>query len=187
MSVKGGIVALNGFGMPETWPHRKYRLSVTRGGAVVETQVIGTQPGKMLIKLPGADGAQYTITIDPPHGNSIQTTVTPKDTSTPLLTLATATPTTPGTNSFTFTKTNLFASDPVYVEIYSLYNNQEIHNATSVSITGKTVAFSADLPGGKFMFRFFYPDHGYADCTDTVSIIISQPTIAPLIASYNGG
>ena len=124
ISVKGGIVALNGFGMPETWPHRKYRLSVTRGSAVVETQVIATQPSKMLIKLPeAADGAQYTITIDPPHGNRIQTTVTAKDSSTPLLTLATAAPTIPGTNSFTFTKTNLFASDPAYVEIYSLYNN----------------------------------------------------------------
>ena len=42
LSTNGGIVTLSGFGMPEQWPHNKYRMTMKINGGVFEGKVLGT-------------------------------------------------------------------------------------------------------------------------------------------------
>jgi hypothetical protein len=76
-------------------------------------------------------------------------------------------------------------SDPAYVEVYSLTNDQQIINVTALTSSSNSVKFSCVLPGGRYGFRFYYVDFGYATCADNVSITINQPSISTLKASYN--
>jgi hypothetical protein len=77
---------------------------------------------------------------------------------------------------------------PNFVEIYSLYNSQEVLNGTITSTTSGTVQVTATLTGGKYGFRFFFASYGLGSCASSLSATISsQPTSPAITASYNGG
>ena len=188
ISTNGGLVNLNGNGLPASWPHSQFRLKIVANGAFVQPVIVGTSPTKMTILLPPAsDGVSYSISLAPPVGGSSSKSVVARTSHTPVLSLSSASLTTPGANSLTFTKTNLQSADPDYVEVYSLYNSNEIYNKTLTGSGASQITVSVDLPGGIFGFRFFYVSYGFATCADNVSITISQPSFPSLLASYNGG
>ena len=120
----------------------------------------------MTFKLPSAsNGVSYSISLTPPVGSSFSKSVVSRTSNTPELSLSSSSLTTPGTNSLTFTKSNLQSVNPDYVEVYSLYNSNELYNITITGSGSSQVQFNVDLPGGIFGFRFFYVNYGYASCS----------------------
>ena len=178
---------LSGTGFPATWPNSAFILTITSNGNLIAPSIFANTPAALTLLLP-ASTAAFKITLTSPVGNTITAWVTPAAAATPVLTLTSATPKTVGPNTLTFSKANLQTAVPTYVEVYSLFNSNELYNVTIPTQTVSTsLQFTVTLPGGIFGFRFFYPSYGYATANDNISVTIPQPTIpASLISSYNG-
>lgn len=178
---------LAGNGLPATWPNTNFVLTIVSGTTVIAPNVFSADPSALTLLLPPSSNS-YTITITPPSGSKIVQTITVSSSNTPNLTLSSASTISAGNSSFTFTKNNLQTATPQYVEIYSLFNANELYNVSiPAQATNTSVVFSSLLPGGLFGFRFFYSSYGYASCSSQLTVTISQPSIPNFVSSYNGG
>lgn len=189
LSTNGGKVTISGRGLPSAWPNSNFVLKIMSNGKFIQPVVLGASSTALTLSLPSISNSFiFAISITPPVGSVLTASVTGLATATPILTLTSASLTTPGSNNFIFTKPNLATVNPSYVEAYSLFGNGQIYNVSipTQTISG-TFTFACVLPGGLFGFRFYYTQYGFATCTDTVTITISQPTIPSLVSSYNGG
>ena len=77
----------------------------------------------MVFSLPSSSsGSFYSISLTPPVGSSLTTSIRRQSRHTPVLSFNASSLNVPGNNSLTFTKTGLLSADPAYVEVYSLFN-----------------------------------------------------------------
>jgi hypothetical protein len=114
LSFNGGRVVLAGSGLPAAWPNTNYALTIKSGNSVVAPNVFSTNPSALTLLLP-ASSSSYTITLISPLGSKITKTVSVSLGNTPNLTLSSTPTVSSGTNSLSFTKSNLLTSIPTFV------------------------------------------------------------------------
>ena len=122
LSLNGGRVVLTGSGLPASWPNSNFALTITSGSTVVAPNVFDASPSGLTLLLP-ASSSDFTISVISPLNGKIALKVAVSSSNTPNLTLSSASSVAAGNNALTFTKNNLQAATPLYVEVYSLFNS----------------------------------------------------------------
>lgn len=187
-STNGGRVVLSGYGLPNGWPNINYALKITQNNNVIQPFIFSATPTAFtLILPPSTSGDVFNISLTFPNKGTLSSIITSATANTPVLAITSLPTVSPGNIQFSFSQSNLKTAVPNFVEVYSLYNSNEVYNGTLGTSASGTVQFNATLTGGKYGFRFFFAAYGWSSCASTVSVTISAPTFTSLVSSYNGG
>lgn len=189
ISTSGARVTISGSGLPNGWPNTLYSLRITHNSAIIQPTIFSATPSAFVVALPSSNsGDVFNVSLTTPTGGTLSSVFTSATANTPVLALTSPSTVASGSVSLTFSQSNLRTVVPNFVEIYSLYNSQEVLNGTITSTTSGTVEVTATLTGGKYGFRFFFASYGLGSCASSLSATISsQPTSPAITASYNGG
>ncbi len=114
LSTNGGRVTFAGTGLPATWPNSNFALTIQSGNTVLETNSFDTNPTALTLLLPPSSNG-YTLTLITPLGDKLVRTVSVSSANTPSISLSSSSTVSSGTNTLTFTKSNLLAAVPQFV------------------------------------------------------------------------
>lgn len=139
----------------------------------------------------GIDGQTYTFTMaSPVTGNTFLKTFTLKKTSTPTMTLTSASSVAAGSISVSLNRTNLATVLPSSITLVSKINPNDVIIVTANSWTNTTtvINFNVVVKSGLYGFVVAYPNYGIASITATLTVTSAALTLAgPVTTSFNGG
>jgi hypothetical protein len=188
ISTNGAKVVISGTGLPNGWPNANYELTIHHNADIVEPVILSATPTAFIVAIPPSTSGDYFIVeFTTPTGSDIYSMFTSVTSYTPVLALTSSASASPGNIQFTFSQSTVMEALPNFVEIYSLYNSNEVYNGTITSSGSGTVKLNATLTGGNYGFRFYFTSFGWSICTSTFSVTITAPTSPSVVTSYNGG
>lgn len=132
-------------------------------------------------------GDVFAVTIKTPNNQVLSSSTTAQNLSTPILALTSSPSISAGSISVNFNQSTLQTSNPIFVEIFSVYNPSEVKNGTVSTPASGIVNVAVSLSGGKYGFRFYFTSYGWSTCSSTISVTIAAPTIPTTVSSYKGG
>lgn len=129
-SLKGCKANITGRGLPASWPHKNFQLKILANSTFIDANVIASTPTFLTLAIPETlYGTTYKITIQSPINGDIGTySFSSKANYTAQIQLSTpASATAPaGSIALNFTQTWPTSGGLKAVEIFSLYNSNEV-------------------------------------------------------------
>lgn len=189
-SIKGGSIWLKGYGLPQTWPSKLFTLIITTGSPAIPIpyQVVSTSSSIMEITVPeGLNNQSYSLSLNNPTNQTVSATFKQTTASTPTLQVLNTLPLASGSKLVRLNRTTLSSVTPASISIYNILNPANSINIPSLSYNGTVIEFTINLNAGKYGFKAWFVDYGWADSAQITVAATTAYTAPSVQTSLFGG
>ncbi|CAM6005118.1 unnamed protein product, partial [Sphagnum balticum] len=187
-STAGGFITFSSIsGFPPSLPDPNFSFNLTSGTNVYVPQL--TLSGQTLTVFipPGIDTQIYDISFISPV-NTVTKTYTLSQYATPLVTLTSAATVNSGSNTITFTVSNLQSGEVVTgITLVSTQNSSNTITVSNWTFVSTAYTFAATLTSGQFTIQVTGSKSGFFNSPHPLSVSLAAVSAPNKVLGYSGG